>query len=148
MEDFTITQMDLNDLEQIKDILETDFDEFWSYQILKEELKSSFSEYIVAKNSNNIIVGFAGIKVILDEADLMNIVTRKSMRGNGIASKMLNYVIEYCKQNKIKVLNLEVNEKNDIAIKLYKKNNFKQIGLRKKYYKNTDDAILMANHLR
>ena len=139
-----ISIMTLDDLEKIKNSLASDFDEFWDYSTLKEELSSPFSKYFVAKNSDNFIVGFAGIKIVLDEADLMNIVTRKSMRNLGIASSMLEYLISYCKSSKIKSLNLEVNVQNSIAINLYKKYNFKEVGLRKKYYNNTYDAILMA----
>ena len=43
----------------------------------------------------------------------------------------------------IKILKLEVNEKNLIAINLYKSFGFKQTGIREKYYNNHDSAILM-----
>lgn len=139
-----ISIMNFNDLENIKDLLTSEFDEFWDYTTLKEELSSPFSKYFVAKDLENNIVGFAGLKVVLDEADLMNIVTRKNMRNLGVASSMLEYLISYCKSSKIKSLNLEVNVQNSIAINLYKKYNFKEVGLRKKYYNNTYDAILMT----
>ena len=64
-----ISEMKIEDLENIKDILEVDFDEFWNYETLKEELESNFSKYFIAKQNDNI-VGFAGLKIILDEADL------------------------------------------------------------------------------
>ena len=144
MEKFKIEIMSLNDLETIKDILQTEFDEFWTYEILQQELLSNNSKYIVAKTLDNIIVGFAGIKIILDTAELMNIVTKKSFRENGIGKLMLEYLINMCKNGKIKTLNLEVNSQNTIAINLYKKYNFKEVGLRKKYYNNTYDAILMS----
>lgn len=144
MEKFSVEMMSLNDLELIKDILQTEFDEFWTYEILQQELLSNNSKYIVVKNLNNNIVGFAGIKIILDTAELMNIVTRKSFRLCGIGKLMLEYLINMCKMAKIKTLNLEVNSQNTIAISLYKKYNFKEVGLRKKYYNNTYDAILMS----
>lgn len=144
MEKFKIEMMSLYDLETIKDILQTEFDEFWTYEILQQELLSNNSKYIVAKSLDNIIVGFAGIKIILDTAELMNIVTKKSFRANGIGKLMLEYLINMCKNEKIKTLNLEVNSQNTIAINLYKKYNFKEVGLRKKYYNNTYDAILMS----
>ena len=144
MEKIKIEMMSLNDLETIKDILQTEFDEFWTYEILQQELLSNNSKYIVAKSLDNIIVGFAGIKIILDTAELMNIVTKKSFRENGIGKLMLEYLINMCKNEKIKTLNLEVNSQNTIAINLYKKYNFKEVGLRKKYYNNTYDAILMS----
>ena len=118
------------------------FDEFWNYETLKEELESNFSKYFIAKQNDNI-VGFAGLKIILDEADLMNIVTKKCCRHEGIASNIMDKLIEYCKQEKIKCINLEVSIQNSIAINFYKKYNFKEVGLRKKYYDNTYDAILM-----
>ena len=141
----SVSLMSLSDLEMIKDVLQTDFDDLWNYDILKEELSCTNSKYIVVKNKDtNTIIGFAGIKIILDEAELMHIVTRKSWRNKGIAGLMLNTLIEICKNNKIRLLNLEVNIANSIAINLYKKYNFKQVGLRKKYYNNTYDAVLMS----
>ena len=140
--DYMISEMKLEDLNKIKDILETDFDEFWNYETLKDELESDFSKYFIAKQ-NDEIVGFAGLKIIVDEADLMNIVTKKRYRHNGIASKIMNELINYCKLNRIKCITLEVNVQNSIAINFYKKYNFKEVGLRKKYYENTYDAILM-----
>lgn len=144
MENYKIELMSNNDLESIKEILQTEFDEFWNYEVLKQELASNNSKYIVAKTLDNIIVGFSGIKIILDTAELMNIVTKKSYRENGIGKLMLEYLINYCKKIGIKTLNLEVNAQNTIAINLYKKYNFKEVGLRKKYYNNTYDAILMS----
>lgn len=71
-----ITKMTIQDLDLIS--LE-DFDDFWSYNVLKEELLSNTSFYIMAKSENDII-GFAGIKFLLDEAHVTNIVTRKDKR--------------------------------------------------------------------
>lgn len=136
--------MTLSHLEEIKDLLISDFDEFWDYDILKSELLNNNSKYIVAKTLDNIIVGFAGIKIIFDEVELMNIVTKKNSRNLGIASFMLEALIDLCNNMHIKKINLEVNSLNTIAINLYKKYNFNVVGLRKKYYDNTYDAILMS----
>jgi len=144
MENILINKMTNEDLEKIKDNLSKDFDNFWDYEILKEELNSRTSKYIVAKKSNNIIVGFAGIKIILDEAEIMNIVTKKEERHQGIGKLLLNEIIKISKENNIYLINLEVNAKNTIAINLYKKYNFKEVGLRKKYYNGQDDAVLMT----
>lgn len=80
LNNFKIDYMNLNDLENIKTILETDFDDFWNYNIFKSELENSNSIYFVAK-LNEQIVGFAGILPVLDEADITNIVVKKSFRG-------------------------------------------------------------------
>ncbi len=78
---FEIDYMCVNDLEHIKDILESDFDDFWNYNVFKSELENSNSTYFVAKSSNDEIVGFAGVLVVLDEADITNIVVKKDFRG-------------------------------------------------------------------
>ncbi len=80
LNNFKIDYMNLNDLENIKTILETDFDDFWNYNIFKSELENSNSIYFVAK-LNEQIVGFTGILSVLDEADITNIVVKKSFRG-------------------------------------------------------------------
>ena len=137
-----ISEMNLQDLENIKGCLLTDFDNFWSYNILKQELENGKSKYFVAKQENEI-VGFAGILLIIDQVNIMNIVVKKDKRNFGIGSSLLEEIIRYSKIHNATSITLEVNEKNIPAIKLYKKYGFKQVGLRRKYYKNEDNAILM-----
>ena len=140
-----IDKMTLQDLESIKDILEKEFDDFWNYNILKSELKNTNSIYLVCKQ-NEEIVGFAGITITLDTAELNNIVIKKSHRGQGLSSLLLTNLIEHAKQKFCIKINLEVASSNQIAINLYKKFDFKEVGLRKKYY-NGKDAILFTKKL-
>lgn len=53
----------------------------------------------------------------------------------------MSYIIEFCKNNNISKINLEVNSNNTIAINLYKKYEFKEVGCRKNYYKNGDGVL-------
>lgn len=138
-----ISTMRLSDLEQIKENLQTDFDDFWNFEIFKEELANTNSMYLVLKYENEI-VSFGGIKIILDEANIMNIVTKKDKRNQGFAKFLLNELITMAKEQNCKTITLEVNENNLPAIKLYKDFKFKEIGKRKNYYKNGDTAILMT----
>lgn len=142
-----IEKMNLDDLNNIKNIIISDFDDFWNYNILKEELECSNSYFIVAKNEDNEIVGFAGFKSILDEANIMNIVVKKSFRYNGIGSILLSNLISYAKDKNLKTITLEVNEHNLSAIHLYDKFNFDHLGIRKKYYNGESDAIIMSKKL-
>ena len=123
--------MKINDLENIKDILLTDFDNFWTYNILKDELESDNSKYIIA-TLNSEIVGFAGIKIAGDQADVMNIVTKKTYRRKGIGTLLLNSLISICKDLNLTSIFLEVNQNNYPAIILYESIGFKKIGIRKK----------------
>ena len=141
-----IFPMTLEDLEQIKDELEEKFDKFWTYGILKSEIANINSKYIVAKYKEEI-VGFAGITLILDEANIMNIVTKKEKRNQGIGTILLENLIKLSKELNAKSITLEVNINNNDAINLYKKFEFAEVGLRKKYYNNIDDALIMTLYL-
>ena len=137
-----IQEMSLNDLEKIKDILISDFDDFWNYNILKDELESPNSKYIIAKTNDGEIIGFAGIKIIINTADIMNIVVKKSWRNQGVGNLLLNNLISLCKDLNLLSLSLEVNEDNLPAIHLYEKFGFKNIGVRKNYYQDKNGIVM------
>ncbi len=143
--DIKISEMTLSDYNSIKDILPIHFDDFWNKAILKEELLNPNSKYIVAKLGKEII-GFAGIKIILDEADIMNIVTKKAFRNNGLGSLLLKNLINISKNSNVKSINLEVKEDNLSAIHLYKKFGFQILGTRKNYYKNKNAIIMKKDN--
>ena len=142
MEIFTMT---LEDLEQMKDTLYSDFDNFWSYNVLKQELENKNTTYIVAKE-NDEVVGFAGLSTCLDEATLNNIVVKKSHRNRGIGGELLEALIELCSELRMKIFTLEVDTENEPAIHLYEKFGFKNLGIRKKYYNNSRDAFIMTKY--
>lgn len=138
-----ISKMEYNDLDNLNI---SEFDNFWNLDILKDELKSSNSKFIIAKLENEI-VGFAGAKFIIDEADIMNIAVKSSYRKQGIASLLLKNLIDICENNNINSINLEVNEENFPAINLYKKYEFLEVSRRKNYYDGKFDAIFMKKNI-
>lgn len=141
-----INKMNIDDLNKISPVLLTEFDDFWNYNIFKSELENENSKYVVAKN-NDEIVGFAGIWISIDEAHVTNIVTKKDLRKNGIGSTLLEELINLSKNLNLVSITLEVNENNLDAIKLYEKFGFEKLGIRKKYYNNTDNALIMTKKL-
>ena len=146
MDNIKISAMTLPDLDSISDILTCEFDDFWNYNLFKSELENKNSMYIVAK-LNNQIVGFAGIWLSVDDIHITNIVVKKNCRNQKIGSLMLNNLIELCENRTQKSITLEVNSNNIPAQKLYQKFGFKNVGIRKKYYNNTKDAIIMTKTL-
>ena len=138
-----IKEMTISDLDSIADNLQTNYDDFWTYTVFKSELENNNSKYIVAKQ-NNEIVGFAGIWIAIDIAHITNIVVKKDLRKQGIGTILLQELIKLCKELKMNEVTLEVNENNSKAINLYKKFGFEQVGLRKKYYRTGDNAIIMT----
>ena len=147
MKEILINEMTLSDLDEISNIITTEFDDFWSASTLESELKNPFSKYIVARIENEI-VGFAGVIDTVDQLEITNIVVKKKFRKNGIGNILLQRLIKFAKEKRKGEITLEVNNINLPAIKLYEKNGFKNVGFRKKYYNNTDDANIMTLKLK
>lgn len=139
-----ILKMEYEDLLQIKTILQTDFDDFWNFNIFASELQNENSIYFIAKTETGEILGFAGIWNDGFNRHITNIVTKKNKRKLGIASKLLEKLIQFSKENKSDSLTLEVNEKNIPAINLYEKYEFKKVGIRRHYYSQNENAIIMT----
>ena len=138
-----VSKMNKTDYEQIKQNLVRDFDDFWTISSLETEMQNKDNYFAIAKEDDTI-VGFAGMMMNYDCTEILNIVVHKKYRRQGIASKLLEHLIEYSKQHEKQSIMLEVNVQNEIALGLYKKYNFEEVGKRKKYYNNQDDAILMT----
>lgn len=139
--------MTLADFEEIKDILVEEFDNFWKPSILESELKSENSKYIVAKE-NEKIVGFAGLWFSPIDAEITNIVTKKSERKRGIGTLLLDKLIEMAKEANRDNISLEVNENNVAAGILYENAGFEIAGIRKNYYNGKENAIIMTKYFQ
>ena len=75
-----ISVMNISDLNKIQNTLETEFDDFWNYEVFKSEIENPNSVYFVTKFKDEII-GFVGVLLIIDTAEITNIVIKKSFRG-------------------------------------------------------------------
>lgn len=144
----TYRLMDTNDIDEVFQVSKICFSIPWSKTSVASELSNPLAKYIVAKdNESNKIVGFIGVWIIAYEGDITNIGVHPDYRRKNIASGLLNSLINLCKDLNCSLLNLEVRRSNLIAQNLYKKFNFKEIGLRRNYYGNNEDAILMQKIL-
>ena len=89
------------------------------------------------------MLGYAGLHVVLDEGYIANVAVEEPARRHGVASALLDV---YCRfgQANLAFLTLEVRASNDPAIGLYEKLGFRQVGLRKNYYRNPkEDALIL-----
>ena len=139
-DDISILEMSYTDIENIK-LNYSMFPNIWEYDVLQDDYNDS--KYIVIKQ-NEEIYGFAGFRTIFEEMEIMNIVTKADKRNQGFASNMLSYILRYAHNHEMEKINLEVNENNLPAIKLYKTYGFQVVGKRNKYYKDGGKAILMT----
>ena len=121
----------------------------WSKNSIEEEMNNMLAKFIVAKEDEKVIA-FAMCWFIMDECHIGNIAVLPEYRNQGVATKLLDNLLEDCTEHGTNYLMLEVRVSNLPAITLYKKLGFEETVVRKKYYKNPDgtyeDALIMTKN--
>lgn len=120
------------------------FSESWSKDAIEKEMTNPVATYFVAEQDQEII-GYGGLWLMADEAEIINIAVSPTCQGKGIGSQLLEALLNTAKSCDAIQVFLEVRASNKPALSLYKKHGFKEIGRRKNYYHQpTEDAINMA----
>lgn len=104
----------------------------------------SSNEDVFGYYDGDKLIGFVHVLKTFECLEIINIVVDLDYRRKGIAISLINYVIDF--YDDLEYILLEVNEKNDSAINLYKKIGFYLINIRKKYYGN-EDALIMRKEV-
>lgn len=81
-------------------------------------------------------------EILYEVINIINVYVDASYRNKGVATSMFKYLIENYKNENNKIM-LEVSENNIVALKFYEKLGFKNVSVRKKYYKDGSNAIIM-----
>jgi len=142
--DIKFKEMRLEHLNQVIQIENISYSSPWSRQSFAYEVvKNSFACYIVAV-SDKKVVGYAGMWLILDEAHITNVAVHPDYRKAGIGKALMMQMIGRAVVNGISRMTLEVRPSNNAARHLYGMLGFKEKGVRKGYYTDTnEDAIIM-----
>ena len=135
-----IKKLTINDVDYIEQIFNLEKDIFKNSAFSKEStenLVKADNSFIYAYLIDEKIYGYLIVLDSIDVYEILAIATIEEYRNKGIAQELLDKI-------KTKDIFLEVRESNKKAINFYKKNNFKQISIRKGYYSDpTEDAIIM-----
>lgn len=114
----------------------------WGKDSLLKEIENEKAIYFCAVKDEEVI-GYIGLWNILGEGNITNVAVHPDFQRMGTGYLLMEKMKEYAKKEKLLFLTLEVNEGNEKAISLYKKCGFETVGLRKKYYDNKYNAVLM-----
>ena len=99
--------------------------------------------FAIDENTNKI-AGYAGMWIVLDEAHITNVGVLPEYRGKGIGVMLMNRQVKDSIIAGAIKMTLEARVSNEVAINLYKKLGFTQVGIRKRYYEdNNEDAVIM-----
>ncbi len=122
------------------------FENFWSFETISDTfMQDNFIGFVAIEN--NKIIGFLATVWCIDECEIELIAVKKEYRNKLVATSLLNTAIEKFKEMKIVKLFLEVRRSNEVAQSFYEKHGFTYVGVRKNYYKNQEDALIMTKLL-
>lgn len=120
-------------------------------ELLKVNNTDFFSEDDLTLNylllNGDEIIGGVDYKHTYTESDLLFIYIKKEYRGNNYSKYLLDESFKELKKIGIKKVFLEVDTENHVAYNLYKSYGFKEISIRKNYYSNSHDAIIMEKEV-
>lgn len=143
MTDISFKQMTLADIDEVVALESQSFDHPWSKQSFLEELENPVAYYLLAV-MDGMLVGYAGMWVILDEAHITNVAISPTHRKQGFGEVLMQEAIRIVKEKKVTAMTLEVRPSNVAALALYHKLGFILQGIRKNYYEDThEDALIM-----
>ena len=122
------------------------FENFWSFKTISDTfLQDNFIGFVAVEDGK--IIGFIATVWCVDECEIELIAVKKEYRNRLIATSLLNTAIEKFKEMKIIKLFLEVRRSNEVAQSFYEKQGFTYVGVRKNYYNNQEDALIMTKLL-
>jgi len=145
----TIRSINEDDLDAIMAIEEDAYDFPWTKKIFLDCLRMGYCCRLI--EYDNQIIAYAIMSIAADEAHLLNLCVCKSKQNEGLGQYLLTAMIEIALNQSTEFIFLEVRPSNILAINLYDKNNFNEVGRRKNYYpagKAREDAIILALDIR
>lgn len=105
-------------------------------------------DYVVITRDDEII-GYAGLDLGGDVADVMTIAVAPAAQGSGLGSQLLDLLTGRAREAGAAYLMLEVRDDNEPAKRLYGRAGFEVLTVRRRYYQPGDvDALVMRQILR
>ncbi len=142
----TFRSLNKNDIDLILSIQKDNFPDGWN----ETQILSGFYDYlltVICLEVDGKAVGFISYSLPIDIADIEGLVVISSERNKGYGKMLLEYALDELKAKKVQKVLLEVRESNIPAINLYKSCGFNEISVRKKYYSDGENAIVMIKEI-
>ena len=119
------------------------FSDAWSYRDVQDLICTEGAMCFTAVDNGEVVAYVIG-RLIAPEGEIYRVAVTPRKRQRGIGYRLLDYAVKTSKGQGLERLFLEVRSRNLPAVKLYTAYGFKQIAVRKNYYKNPqDDALIM-----
>jgi len=112
----------------------------------ERELARVSAAVLVAERAG-VPVGFGTVQLAGDEAEILDLAVALAERRTGIGQRLVEELVATARLRAAARLLLEVRRSNALAIRLYERAGFVQVGERVRYYRDGEDALLLARAL-
>jgi [ribosomal protein S18]-alanine N-acetyltransferase len=120
------------------------FGQLWSAAQYQREFASENSDILILVDGDRqAILAYGCVWAIVDEAHITILAVHPDYRHQGFGQLMLWGLLVAAVDRELARATLEVRVDNTAALQLYEKFGFRVAGRRKKYYDNTDDALIL-----
>ncbi len=135
-------------LRRVLEIEEKVYPRPWTHRTFVSELQQmrNGSRYYLVAYVGDSMVGYGGLMFSGDDAHITNIAVDPGFQERGVAPEMLLDLCHLAHDHGCTAMTLEVRHTNVAAQNLYRRFGFVPAGVRRRYYENTDDAIIMWAH--
>lgn len=136
-------------IDDVVKIEEACFSHPWTYEQIEEYLGNPNAHFFIAVDDSERAVGYIGTYMVMDECFITNVGVLEDARSQGLGSELVKCACENAEKNGASFITLEVRKSNDIAIKIYEKNDFFREGVRPGFYRDPDeDGIIMTRRFK
>lgn len=118
----------------------------WTYTQIASSFELENFAGILAEDDGTII-GYGGITIASDSADIDNIAVTGYFRNSGVGSAILEKLVDIARERGAKKCFLEVRVSNNAALSLYLKHGFKGAYARTRYYLDGEDCLVMVREI-
>jgi ribosomal-protein-alanine N-acetyltransferase len=146
----TLRDLEWTDLDSLAILEQVLFpDDAWTVETWWAELAGRpRRDYVVAVAPDGTVAGYAGLDLAGDVADIMTIATAPGHQGGGVGRQLLDELVRRAVAHGAEAVMLEVRADNAAARKLYDRNGFDVLTVRRRYYQPGDvDALVMRRLL-
>lgn len=141
-DNFQIRLLQPDDLSRVLEIESAVNPHPWTERLFRDELEQPAAR-LEALCLGETVVGFAVTRCIAGEMEILNIAVAPELHGKGLGRRLLRHVLQQGAEQGLRVVFLEVRAGNAPARNLYTSSGFVEVGCRKGYYRDGEDAILM-----
>ena len=134
------------DIEVLASLEAVCFDEPWTERALAEALHDAKYLILISEIDSGVVAYAIGWNVGV-EAELARVGVLPSWRGKGWGEGITIALLQGFQNLDVREVFLEVRVSNTTAQRLYERCGFERIGLRRNYYADGEDAVVMRSNI-